>query len=288
MSEEIHKSDLFVYDPPHVKLGQSTRKIMWLVVLSLIPSCIFSVYLYGFKAAMLISVSIVSALISELLFQLIAKKPVTVSDGSAVVTGLLVAMNLPYEIPGWIAAAGSCFAIVVVKQFSGGLGKNIFNPALSARLLIMIPALSIGKWSGKIITHENQIFDAVSQSVSFSVLNGIQPSELWNWMPSRIIEFLNSNILIKLIFIGNEDFLGISFFLLAGALFLMYKKIITWHIPLSFSGCVFVFMLLYYDFTGFPYPVTASLLHILTGSLVLGAFFMATDTVTTPVTQKGS
>jgi Na+-translocating ferredoxin:NAD+ oxidoreductase subunit D len=261
MSEKIKsRADLIVTDPPHIKDSQSIKKIMWFVVLAILPSCIYSAYLFGIKALIVLFASVVSAVAAEALFQSILKKPVSVSDGSAVITGLLIAMNTPAELPVWIAVIASFFAIIVVKQLFGGLGFNIFNPALAAiALIIAIWPLEMTTKLGNItqmISYEWPFYDAMLKSAVMGNTGG---------------------------YIGESS----ALLLLAGAAFLFFKRIIKWHIPVAFLVTVIVFMLLYYYISGFAYPAAYSALQVLSGGLFISALFMATDMVTSPITGKG-
>jgi electron transport complex protein RnfD len=261
MAEKIKSlTDLIVTDPPHIKDNQSIRKIMWVVVLALMPSNIYAVYLFGNDVLILLCASVVSAAVAELLYQLLLKKPISVLDGSAAITGLLVAMNVPAGLPVWIAAAGSFFAIIVVKQLFGGLGFNIFNPALAA--IALLSAI----WPYEMTTRLGNISHVIANQ----------------WLPYDIIfkSFIMKNISG---FIGETSIL----LLLAGAVFLFYKRIITWHIPTSFICTVIIFIMLYYIITGSAYPVSFTVLQVFSGGFLLCALFMATDMVTSPITGKG-
>jgi Na+-translocating ferredoxin:NAD+ oxidoreductase subunit D len=251
---------LIVTDPPHIKDSQSIKKIMWFVILALLPSCIYSVYIFGIKALIVLFASVVSAVTAEALSQSILKKPVSVSDGSAIITGLLIAMNTPAELPVWIAVIASFFAIMVVKQLFGGLGFNIFNPALAALALI------IAIWPVEMTTKLGNITQVISYEWPFY------------------------NAMLKSAVMGNTGgFIGESsaLLLLAGAVFLFFKRIITWHIPVTFLITVIVFMFLYYSISGFAYPAAYSALQVFSGGLFICALFMATDMVTSPITGKG-
>jgi Na+-translocating ferredoxin:NAD+ oxidoreductase subunit D len=230
--KEKSSTNLIFSTSPHVRDRQSVRKIMWFVVLALLPANIYSIYLFGINILILLAVSVASAVVSESLYQFFIKKPVTVSDGSAVITGLLIAMNVPTGLPVWMAAVGCFFAIIIVKQAFGGLGFNIFNPALSGI------AFMIALW----------------------------PTEM-------VINYEYGEISLIL--------------LLVGAFFLIFKKIISWHIPFSFIGTVCIFMLSYYNIAGYGFSLSILMSHLFSVSLFLGAVFMATDMVTSPITKKG-
>ncbi|MFC1670627.1 RnfABCDGE type electron transport complex subunit D [Spirochaetota bacterium] len=305
MAEEKKPSLLAISVAPHFKSRDSIKLIMWMVVISLMPSTVYSVYIFGIKALILIAVAIVSAVISEALFQLAMKKAVTALDGSAVITGLLVAMNVPPEAPFWIVIVGSVFAVIIVKQLFGGLGFNIFNPALAARAFLMAswPVHMTTRWfkfsDGNVLSQgvknitsvSDTAFSAITQATPLGLLKeGPKIIEEYGIGIDKIHDLLFSTKMLKSLFIGNVG--GVigetsALLLLIGGIFLLIRKIITWHIPVSFIGTVAVLMFLYYFVTGQPQPHVFTLFHLLSGGLFLGAFFMATDMVTSPVTNKG-
>lgn len=312
-NENSSSPKLILSSAPHIKSDQSLKKIMLFVVLALVPANIFAVYTYGMNALLLIIVSVISAVIAEACVQLLMKRPVTVTDGSAVITGLLLAMNLPPEAPVWMAAIGSFFAIIIVKQLFGGIGFNIFNPALAARAFLMAswPVHMTTAWTnfnpadtGQVLPKNilsngialapgmpNACLDAVTQATPLALLKEV-PGMLADSGCSMndIYSIIFSKEIFKSLLIGDRGgCIGETsvILLLIGAIFLLYKKIISWHIPVSFIGIVSVFMFIYYYATDFSYPVTAVFYQILSGGLMLGAFFMATDMVTSPVTPRG-
>ena len=306
MDNENKSSELILSNAPHVKGVQSLGNVMWLVVLALIPANVYAVYIYGLNALMLIIASVLAALIAEAGFQFLMKKPVTASDGSAVITGLLLAMNVPPDAPVWMAAIGSFFAIIIVKQLFGGIGFNIFNPALAAIACLVAswPVYMTTRWvsfsPGNVlssgITNETglseKIFDTVTGATPLTVLKEL-PALLSGGDASsidRVYDLLFSGEMIKSLFVGDVGgCLGetSALLLLIGGAFLLYKRIITWHTPVAFLGTVALFMFFYYFITGFSYPLMATVYHVFAAGLILGAFFMATDMVTTPVTAKG-
>jgi len=303
MSEKKNPSLLVLSNAPHIRTNDSISKIMWFVVVALTPSSIYSIYLFGIKAALIIFTGIVSAVVAEALFQFIAKKPISVKDGSAVITGLLIAMNVPPESPLWMVAIGSFFAIIIVKQLFGGLGFNIFNPALAAR------AFMLASWPVHMTTGWHKfaganvlckcVINGVPQN-AIDVLSSATPLSLLkegpkllaehNISPHVFYDLLFSSKMIKALFVGNvggvvgETSVAL---LVLGGLFLLYKKVITWHIPVIFIGTVGVLAFSYYAIIGFDAPYIVAVFHMFSGGLVLGAFFMATDMVTSPVTAKG-
>jgi Na+-translocating ferredoxin:NAD+ oxidoreductase subunit D len=253
-------ADLIITDPPHIKDNQSVKKIMWFVVLTLMPSNIYAVYLFGINALILLCACVASATAAETVFQYLLKKPISVSDGSAAVTGLLIAMNTPAGLPVWIAIVGSFFAIIIAKQLFGGLGFNIFNPALAA--LALITAI----WPDEMTTRLGNISKVIADE--------------WPFYNIALKSFITGHTIG---YIGESSVL----LLLAGAAFLFFKRIITWHIPVSFIGSVIVIMLLYYFISGFAYPVAYTALQVFSGGLLICALFMATDMITSPITGKG-
>ena len=250
---------LIISSSPHIRLKESISRVMWSVVLALTPAAIISVYLFGLSALRLIAVSILAAVISEVLWQKLMGRKITIGDGSAVVVGLLLAFVLPSRLPWWMAAVGSSFAIVIVKQLFGGLGDNIFNPALAGRafLLASFP-IYMTSWV--------RPFDAISCATPLAIvkenLSGTIPS-LWDLFIGKTAGSLGETSAVAL---------------LIGAGFLFWRKIITWHIPFTYIGTV---TLLSWVFGRDP------LFSVLAGGLILGAFFMAVDPVTSPMTAKG-
>ncbi|MCD6181428.1 MAG: RnfABCDGE type electron transport complex subunit D [Candidatus Cloacimonetes bacterium] len=297
---------------PHIKQKISVSSVMWQVVLALMPAMLAAIYFFGFRSLMLTLYSVVAAVSTEAVIQQLRKVPVSVSDGSAVVTGILVAFNINVASPWWLPVIGSIFAIAIGKQIFGGLGHNPFNPALLARAFMVAswPTLTTAGW-----TATKPLF-AITKTIGTSI-NGLNPASLPANIPSvitsatplgvakalrdtaqigpdlapTIMNKLASIETIQNLFWGNVG--GVigevsAAALLLGAAFLAYKHIIEWRIPISYIGTVFV---LTYVFGGINGLFSASLLlpifHIFAGGLILGAFFMATDMVTSPVTKRG-
>lgn len=309
---EAQRIDLVLSMAPHMHAPQSVTSIMWMVVAALLPAAAYSVYLFGMKALLLIAASVATAVASEAAYQLLMKKKVAVSDGSAVITGLLLVMNVPPDAPVWMACIGSAFAVIIAKQLFGGVGFNIFNPALAGRafLLASWPVYMTTKWfhfsetnilSGGLSNGmglPQAAFDAITSATPLAALKGA--SKIITEMNVPAESFYNlilSNDMLKSLFVGNiGGCVGetSALFLLAGAAFLFYKRIITWHVPLAYAGTVAVFMLVYYTFVRIPgtesipfFTYRMVLFHLLSGGLALGVFFMATDMVTSPVTKSG-
>ena len=303
-TEKNSKPELILSNPPHLRTDQSLRKIMWMVVIALLPATAYSVYLYGLKVLFPIITAIIAAVAAEALYQALMKKPVTVSDGSAVITGLLLAMNVPPDAPIWMIAIGSAFAIIIAKQLFGGLGFNIFNPALAARAFLIAswPVEMTARWHKFSATNvfSTDIINSCLSQKALEVVTQATPLAALKEAPAQLKEMYTpiscfydlifSTTSFKSLFIGNiGGCIGETsvLFLLIGGLFLLYKRVITWHIPVAFISTVAVFICIYYLLTDFPHPLKGTLYHILSGGLFLGAIFMATDMVTSPVTEKG-
>ncbi len=254
-----------VSSSPHFVKKESVASIMWTVNIALIPAGLIGIGIFGKAGAWLIAVCVFAAMATEYIIQKGRRQLITVSDGSAFMTGLLLAFNLPAHCPLWVGAFGSFFAIAIGKQAFGGLGRNIFNPALVGRAFLM------AAWP-KYLTVFNKpfVYDVVTQATPLSLLKEGKANSMVD-MGLTYWDLLLGN---KGGCLGEVCVLA----LLLGGIYLLYKKIITWHIPLSFILSVAIFT---YIFKGDP------LFHILSGGLALGAVFMATDYVTSPITKTG-
>ena len=251
-----------VSSSPHIKSNDSVQGIMRDVIIALIPATIAGIYFFGVKALLVTLVSVLSCIAAEALWQKLAHRKVTIGDLSAVVTGLLIAFNLPAAVPLWLPAIGGFFAIIIVKQFFGGIGQNIMNPALAAR------AFLLASWP---VHMTNFTVDGVSSATALAILKSGEGE-----LPSLF------NIFIGNVggCIGETSVIA----LLIGAAYLLYKKVISWHTPVAYIGSVFILTTI----LGRDGLITASALYeILAGGLILGAFFMATDYTTSPMTKKG-
>lgn len=256
---------------PHVRDNISTRSIMLDVIIALLPTSIWGVLRYGKNAFLVILVSIICAVASETIFNKIIKKPNTVNDLSAVVTAMILALNLSPNIPLHIPAIGSIFAIVVVKMLFGGLGQNFMNPALTARCFLLISfAGPVNKYYETM--KELNLFgelDAVSSATPLAKLAAGETVELWD------------------LFLGNiPGAIGevSKICLLLGAIYLLAKGVIHFRIPLTYIGSFLIFMII---FSGKASNMNYILGELLGGGLIFGAFYMANDYVTSPVTHKG-
>lgn len=271
---------LVVSVSPHVKSEETTSRIMWSVSASLLPATVMGIYFFGPRAAITVTLCILAAVLSEYVYQKALNKKVSVSDGSALLTGLLLGMNLPASVPFYIPIIGSFVAVIITKQLFGGLGFNVFNPALIGRafLLISFPKL-MTIW----IKPEAAFvkMDAVTTATPLGILKEEGAAKL-------IEAFGDTITLYTQLFVGHRaGSIGetSSIALLIGAAFLLYRGYISWHIPVSFLGSAAVVAWIFGGkgalFAGDP------LVHLLSGGMLLGAFFMATDYVTCPSVKRG-
>ena len=248
---------------PHIHSTDSSRRIMLDVIIALLPASIAAVVLFGTGAVTMICVCVAAAVISEFLFNLIARREQSVGDLSAVVTGLLLALNLSTNVPLWQCALGSIFAIVLVKCAFGGMGHNFANPAITARVFLLMAFTStVAGGAAPVVT------DAVSSATPLAQI-GTEGAVL----PTIGQMFLG----LRGGAVGETCILA----LLIGFAYLLVRKVISWHTPVIFIGTVFVCFLVA---TG---SFSAALYEVLAGGLVLGAVFMATDYTTTPITAEG-
>ena len=251
---------LNVSSSPHVRDNSSTRRIMLDVCIALLPACIFGIVNFGMRALAVLVVSVITCVVSEYLFEYFMHRPITVGDLSAVVTGLLLGMNMPHTIPLWIVMLGSVFAIIVVKQLFGGLGQNFMNPALAARCFLLI------SFAGRMTSFT---YDGVTGATPLALLKSGESVNVLSM-------FLGTTAGV----IGETSTVAI----LVGALYLIIRKVITPLIPMVYLAVFSVFILL---FGGHGFDMTYLAAELCGGGLMLGAFFMATDYVTSPVNTVG-
>ena len=267
---------LNVSSNPHVRDKMTTSRIMQLVALALLPTTLFGIWNFGFRALLVVLVTVASSVFFEWLYDRLMHKKNTINDFSAVVTGLLLALNMPPQIPLWKPVLGSAFAIIVVKQLFGGLGQNFMNPALAARCFLMI------SFAGKMTDFA---VDKLSGYHCIDTVTGATAlAELKN------SGFTADSISVKNLFIGNiHGTIGetSAIAILIGAVILLAFKVIDLKIPLTYIGSFAVFVILYMLGTGKGFDVNYLFSHLFGGGLMLGAWFMATDYVTTPITPKG-
>ncbi len=277
---EVTKKPFIISVSPHIKSEETTGRIMWSVSASLLPAAAMGAYFFGPKAILTVSLCILSSVLSEHIYQRALRRRTAVSDGSAFLTGLLLGLNLPPGVPFYIPVIGSFVAIIITKQVFGGLGYNIFNPALIGRafLLISFPRL-MTVWYEP--TAAFVLLDAKTTATPLGILKEEGYARLVEVFGDKV--HLYSQLLIghRAGSIGETSVIA----LLIGAAFLMYKQYITWHIPFSFLGTAALIAWIFGGdrgiFSGDP------LLHLLSGGIILGAFFMATDYVTCPSVRRG-
>ena len=245
---------------PHIYAAQTTQTIMRDVLIALFPAVIASIVFFGIQALLVEAVCVAAAVLSEWAFEKIAHRDVTVTDCSAAVTGLLLALNLPVEIPLWQAVFGSFVAIVVVKQFFGGIGQNFANPAITARVIMLVA------FSGAMTTWKIPAFtDATSSATPLAVIGGAEGE-----LPSLLQMFLGAR--------GGSMGETSCLALLIGFAYLLYRGVISWHTPAAFIGTVLVCTALL---------GVEPLYQVMAGGLFIGAIFMATDYTTSPPTPAG-
>ena len=254
-------SDLYhVSSSPHVRSKDTTERIMLYVIIALLPTTLFGIYNFGYRALILILVTIASCVASEWIFNKIVHKKQTINDLSAVVTGLLLALNLPATLPWWEAVLGGVFAIVVVKCIFGGLGQNFMNPALGARCFLLIAFAA---------NMTNFTIDSYTGATPLATMRNGDPVNTMDMLIGRTAGT-----------IGETSAIAI----LIGAIFLILMGVIDLRIPASYIITFIVFMLL---FSGHGADWTYITAQLCGGGLMLGAFFMATDYVTSPITPMG-
>ena len=258
---------LHVSSNPHVRDKMTTSKIMQLVALALLPTTLFGIYNFGLRALLVVVITVASSVFFEWIYDKLMHKKNTITDFSAVVTGLLLALNMPASIPLWMPVLGSAFAIIVVKQLFGGLGQNFMNPALGARCFLLISFAGI--MTNFSYNGFGGSFDATTSATPLAAL--------------KAGEVVN----LKAMFLGNTaGTIGetSALLLLVGGVYLIAKKIISWRIPVCYIVTLGLFVLL---FGGHGFDMTYLAEQLCGGGLMLGAFFMATDYVTSPITPKG-
>ncbi len=260
-----------VSSSPHIHAQESISSIMLDVLIALVPAALAGVYYFGYRSALVMLTTMAAAVLAEYLYEKCMKKPVTTRDLSALVTGLLLGMNLPATLPLWMAAAGSVFAIVIVKQLYGGLGRNFMNPALAARCFMLIA------WAGAMTTFSEPLagVDAISSATPLAVLKGTSEGSLPTLKQAFFGAMPGS--------IGETSCL----MLLLGFLYLLIRRVVDWKIPVTYLVSFALLTFLFGHNAAGMDQLSYTLLQLMSGGLLLGAFFMATDYVTTPTTPLG-
>lgn len=259
MDEQIMK----ISSSPHIRDKETTTNIMGKVMVALCPAAIFGIYNFGVKALLIYCITIISCVVFEALYQKMLGKRITVKDLSAALTGLLLAMNLPVDVPLWIPVIGSFFAIIVVKQLFGGLGQNFMNPALGARCFLLI------SFTGIMTSFS---YDAVTTATPLAKLKAGESVDVLSMFLGTIPGT-----------IGETS----AFALIIGGLFLIVLGIVNYRIPVYYIGSFSIFIIIYAIASGRGLDFSYLLAHLSGGGLMLGAFFMATDYVTSPITNTG-
>lgn len=272
---------LTVSASPHTKSPHTVTGIMLDVIIALIPAAAAGVAVFGIRAALLMAVCILSCVVFEFISRKIMKRDTTIGDLSAVVTGLLLAFNLPVSTPVWICVVGSFVAIVIVKQMFGGIGHNFANPAITARIVLLV---SFASQMTNFTAPARNLVDAVTTATPLSHLSGIDLSSDVASQMSSLVSSGDLPKLLNMLFGVRAGCIGevCSIALILGALYLILRGVISISIPASYILTVAVFMLFASDFN-----ITYTAYELLGGGLLLGAFFMATDYTTSPINKKG-
>jgi electron transport complex protein RnfD len=262
--EKQYHDNLVVSSAPHAVSNVDTTKVMGTVLLALAPAFVVGIYQFGYKAAVQTIICIIACVVFEYLFNAIMKRKQTVSDLSAALTGVLIAFNIPASLPYWMSIVGCFVAIVVVKQLFGGIGQNLVNPAVTARIVLFISfATEMTTWP---VARGSGITDATTGATALGIL-----AEGGGTLPSNLDLFLGN--------VGGCIGEVSALALLIGGIFLIWRRVISPIIPVCFLGSVFVLALVV--------PGQDPIFHLCAGGLMLGAFFCATDYVTSPIMPLG-
>ena len=252
---------LNVSSSPHVRNGVSTKNLMYDVAIAMLPATIWGVMQFGIYSLVVVVATVLACVLSEYAFETLMHKPITISDGSAVVTGMILGLNMPPTIPLWIPVLGGIFAIIVVKQLYGGLGQNWMNPALAARCFLLI------SFAGAMTQFTDPVTDAIAGATPLATIKAGGTYDVASMFVGKIPGTIGEISTIAL---------------LIGAAYLLFKKVISIRIPgtyiLTFAIFAFIFG---------QHNLSYVLAEVCGGGLIFGAFFMATDYVTSPITPKG-
>lgn len=276
---------LTVSGSPHIHSDQPVSKIMYGVVIAMVPAMLISFYFFGLGAARVMLVSVLACLLFEWAIQkYLIKGPLTINDGSALVTGILLAFNVPSNFPVWMTIVGAFVAIAIAKMSFGGLGKNPFNPALVGRVfLLMSFPVEMTSWPiPKPLFGGEALTDAITGPTTLGIVKeGLRAGQTISELMPQLPDYASDLIGYQGGSLGEVSAIA----LLIGALYMFYKKIITWHIPVSYMLSVVIFSGIFWLIN--PDKYLDPLFHILTGGMILGIFFMATDMVSSPINGRG-
>ena len=268
---------------PHIHSARTSKKVMYDVLYALIPAFLVSIYVFGLSALIVTSVAVVSCILFEYIIQkYLLKTAITVSDGSALITGILLAFNLPSSLPIWMVIVGSLIAIGVAKLSFGGLGYNIFNPALVGRVFLLVSfPVQMTSWPTP-VENNLSLVDAVTGETTLGIIKeGLMYGETMSTLSAKLPSTIDLLLGITSGSVGEMSALA----LLLGGVFLLARKVITWHIPITVLATMAVMTGIFWLVD--PEQYANPLIHVLSGGAILGAFYMATDLVTSPMTKKG-
>ena len=275
--------NIIISASPHVHSDRTSKRIMYDVLIALIPAFLVSLYVFGIPALLMTSVAVISCIVFETLIQkYLMKSEITVSDGSALITGILLAFNLPANLPLWMVVVGSLVAIGIAKMSFGGLGYNIFNPALVGRVFLLVSfPVQMTSWPTP-MENNTRLFDAITGETTLGIIKeglmyGETMTSLSDKLPSVTELFLGFTA-------GSAGEMS-ALALILGGIYLLVRKVITWHIPITILATMAVFTGVFW--MADPEHYASPILHVFSGGAVLGAFYMATDLVTSPMTKKG-
>ncbi|SDK58698.1 RnfABCDGE type electron transport complex subunit D [Natronincola ferrireducens] len=258
---------LIVSSSPHILDDDTTERIMLDVVIALLPATVAAIYYFKTNAAILILLAVLTAVVTEAGVQKWMGRPVTINDFSAVVTGLLLALNIPASAAWWMPVIGSFFAIAIVKQAFGGIGHNFMNPALAGRIFLTL------SWTDRMTDWITPGVDAMTTATPLALIKATG-----NTVPANVPPLFNTIIGNTSGSMGETS----AILLILGGIYLVYKGVISWKVPGIYVGTVAIFTLLFGNF-----DITYMLYHVFSGGLMIGAIYMATDYSSSPVTPKG-
>ncbi|HIP48959.1 MAG TPA: RnfABCDGE type electron transport complex subunit D [Lutibacter sp.] len=268
---------------PHVHSSRTSKRLMYDVLIALSPAFLVSIYVFGIGALLVTAVAVASCIFFEFVIQkYLLKTAITITDGSALLTGVLLAFNLPSNLPIWMIIVGSLVAIGIAKSSFGGLGFNIFNPALVGRVFLLISfPVQMTSWPTA-IENQGKLVDAVTGATPLGIVKeGLQMGETMTSLASQI----PSNMDLLLGITGGSLGEMSALALLLGGIYLLIRKVISWHIPIMMLGTITLMTGIFWLVN--PDLYASPMFHILTGGALLGAIYMATDLVTSPMTRKG-